>query len=124
MNRDDKPDYGRLNSLLGRMLEFNRARNWSQFHNPKDLAISLSLEASEVLEHFQWKSDEEMKSHLAVHGDKVGDELADVLYWVLLMSDYFGIDLPTALDRKMGENEAKYPLVKSKNSHAKYDELA
>jgi NTP pyrophosphatase (non-canonical NTP hydrolase) len=123
MSTKVSPDYARLNELLQRILAFNHARNWSQFHNPKDLAISLSLEASEVLEHFQWKSPEEIKRHLAENGDKVADELADVLYWTLLMSNYFEIDLPAALDRKMGENEAKYPVEKAKNSHAKYNEL-
>ena len=116
-------DYSKLNELLQRIKQFNVDRNWSQFHNPKDLAISLSLEAGEVMEHFQWKSPEEMKRHLAENGGKVADELADVLYWVLLMSDYFDIDLPAALDRKMSQNEAKYPVEKAKNSHAKYNEL-
>ena len=116
-------DYSELNGLLQRIVAFNKARNWSQFHNPKDLAISLSLEASEVLEHFQWKSPEEINRHLAENGDKVAGEMADVLYWTLLMSEYFEIDLPAALDRKMSENEAKYPVEKAKDSHAKYDEL-
>jgi NTP pyrophosphatase (non-canonical NTP hydrolase) len=116
-------DYSKLNDLLQRILAFNKARNWSQFHNPKDLAISLSLEASEVLEHFQWKSPEEIERHLAEKGDKVAGELADVLYWTLLISNYFEIDLPTALDRKMSENEAKYPVEKAKDSHVKYNEL-
>jgi dCTP diphosphatase len=115
-------DYSRLNDLLVRIRNFNEQRDWSQFHNPKDLSISLSLEAAEVLEHFQWKSAEEMKAHLEKNGDAVADELADVLYWVLLMSDYFKIDLPGALDRKMSENEAKYPVAKAKGSHAKYTE--
>jgi dCTP diphosphatase len=123
MSTKPSSDYAKLNDLLRRIRVFSHARNWSQFHNPKDLAISLSLEASEVLEHFQWKSTEEMQRHLAENGGKVADELADVLYWVLLMSDYFGIDLPAALDRKMTENEAKYPVEKTKNSHAKYNEL-
>jgi dCTP diphosphatase len=117
------PDYSKLDPLLTRIKEFNRARDWAQFHNPKDLAISLSLEASEVLEHFQWKSPDEMQKHLDENGMKVADELADVLYWVLLMSDYFDIDLVEALDRKMTENEAKYPTDKAKGSHKKYTEL-
>lgn len=115
-------DYSKLGSLLDRIKTFNEARDWSQFHNPKDLAISLSLEASEVLEHFQWKSPDEMQKHLAENGTKVGDELADVLYWVLLMGDYFQIDIVEALDRKMSENEAKYPADKAKGSHSKYTE--
>jgi len=68
---------------------FRDARDWKQFHNPKDMAISLSLEASEVLEHFQWKSNDQMEEHLIVKKDEVADELADVLYWVLLMGHDF-----------------------------------
>ena len=116
-------DYSKLGLLLERIKAFNKARDWSQFHNPKDLAISLSLEASEVLEHFQWKSPEETQKHLAENGEKVGDELADVLYWTLLMSDYFKIDLVEALGRKMTKNEAKYPISKAKGNHQKYTEL-
>ena len=63
-----------------------------------------------------------MKEHLAKNGAEVGDELADVLYWVLLMSDHFKIDIVEALDRKMTQNEAKYPADKAKGSHAKYTE--
>lgn len=113
-------DYAQLNDLLVRIRRFNQDRDWSQFHNPKDLAISLTLEASEVLEHFQWKSPEEMQAHLAANGADVADELADTLYWVLLMADYFGIDLPAAMDRKMTANEAKYPVEKARGTHAKY----
>ncbi len=116
-------NYSQLGPLLDRIKAFNVARDWAQFHNPKDLAISLSLEASEVLEHFQWKSPKEMQSHLEKNGAEVADELADVLYWVLLMSDYFKIDIVEALDRKMSENEAKYPADKARGSHAKYNEL-
>lgn len=117
-------DYSKLGILLERIKAFNEARDWMQFHNPKDLAISLSLEASELLEHFQWKSPEEIKKHLAENGEKVGDELADVLYWTLLMSDYFEIDIVEALDRKMMENEAKYPADKARGNHKKYKELS
>ncbi len=117
-------DFAQLTPLLDRMLQFNKDRKWSQFHNPKDLAISLSLEASEVLEHFQWKSTEEMKQHLEMHGAQVAGELADVLYWVLLMCDYFKIDIVEALNCKMSENEAKYPIEKATGSHKKYTELA
>jgi dCTP diphosphatase len=123
MSTKPTPDYAKLNELMSRIRAFNEARDWAQFHNPKDLAISLSLEAAEVLEHFQWKSPEEMRRHLAENGAQVADELADVLYWVLLMSDYFGIDMPETLDRKMTQNEAKYPADKAKGSHAKYTEL-
>src|SRR5476651_2066666 len=116
-------DYAQLNPLLDRIKAFNKERDWSQFHNPKDLAISLSLEASEVLEHFQWKSPEEIEKHLQKNSAEVGAELADVLYWVILMSDYFSIDLVKALDEKMTLNAKRYPVDKARGSHAKYNEI-
>lgn len=75
-----------IKKLTDLILAFREERDWKQFHNPKDCAISLSLEASEVLEHFQWKTPEEIKSYIETHRDDIGEELADVFYWVLLMS--------------------------------------
>lgn len=104
-------------------MDFRDARNWKQFHNPKDLALSLTLEAAEVLEHFQWKSKEEIEEYLKTHKEHVGEELADVLYWVLLMSHDLEINILDALDRKMEQNEKKYPVEKAKGKHTKYTDL-
>ena len=109
-----------MDDKLARIVDFVKAREWEQFHNPKDTAISLSLEASEVLEHFQWKSPEEIKEYIASNKEEIGDELIDVLYWVLLMSYYLDIDLDAAFERKMAQNEKKYPADKAKGSHKKY----
>ncbi len=109
-----------MDEMLKRITEFVRARDWEQFHNPKDTAISLCLEASEVLEHFQWKSPEEIDKYIKEHKAEIGEELIDVLYWVLLMSHYLSIDLPKAFDEKMKQNEHKYPVQKAKGKHAKY----
>lgn len=109
-----------MDEMRDRIVAFVKARDWEQFHNPKDTAISLSLEASEVLEHFQWKSPEEITEYIAGHKAEIGDELIDVLYWVLLMSYYMKIDLPDAFERKMAQNEKKYPADKAKGSHRKY----
>lgn len=109
-----------MDEMRDRIVAFVKARDWEQFHNPKDTAISLSLEASEVLEHFQWKSPEEITEYIASHKAEIGDELIDVLYWVLLMSYYMKIDLPDAFERKMAQNEKKYPADKAKGSHRKY----
>lgn len=103
--------------------EFRQARDWKQFHNPKDCAISLSLEAAEVLEHFQWKSSEEVESYIKSDKSKISHELADVLYWVLLMATDLDIDIECAFYEKMTKNEAKYPVAKAKGSHKKYTEL-
>lgn len=112
-----------LDELQKSIAEFCDQRNWAQFHNPKDLAISLSLEASEVLEHFQWKNKEEIENYLVSHKDNLGEELADVLYWVLLMSKNLDINLEAAFLKKMEKNAAKYPIEKAKGRHTKYTEL-
>lgn len=102
---------------------FRDVRDWKQFHNPKDCAISLSLEASEVLEHFQWKSKEELDKYIEEHKGDISEELADVLYWVLLMSHDLGIDIAAAFENKMKKNQVKYPIDKSKGKHTKYTKL-
>lgn len=112
-----------LEDLQKKVVNFRDARDWKQFHNPKDTAISLLLEAAEVLEHFQWKSPEEIKKHLTDNKSEVADELADVLYWVLLMANDFGIDIAQEFNRKLASNEKKYPVEKAKGSHKKYTEL-
>ena len=112
-----------LSDLQKRVVAFRDARDWKQFHNPKDLAVSMLLEAAEFLEHFQWKSPDEIKTHLKKKRGDVSDELADVLYWVLLIANDMKIDLPKAFERKMAQNEKKYPIKKAKGRHTKYTEL-
>jgi dCTP diphosphatase len=113
-------DFDKLQEMI---VKFNDERDWHQFHNPKDLAISLVLESTEFLEHFQWKNDPEMAEHLKNKKEDVSEELADVLYWVLLIAYYLEIDLDKALKAKMVKNRAKYPVEKAKGKHTKYTEL-
>ncbi|MFA5993890.1 MAG: nucleotide pyrophosphohydrolase [Parcubacteria group bacterium] len=110
-------------SLTKRIVEFRNARDWKQFHNPKDMSLSLVLEATEVMEHFQWKNAEEMQKHIEENKEDVADELSDVLYWLLLMSHDLDIDLLKALDKKQAKNEEKYPVEKAKGRHTKYNKL-
>ncbi len=112
-----------INSLIKRILKFRDERDWKQFHNPKDVAISLVLEASEVMEHFQWKSEKEIAEYVSTNKSEIGEELADVLYWVLLMSHDLNIDVLEALDKKITKNESKYPIEKAKGKHTKYNKL-
>jgi NTP pyrophosphatase (non-canonical NTP hydrolase) len=112
-----------LDILTKKIIDFRNKRNWKQFHNPKDLAISLSLEAAEVLEHFQWKSKEEIEEYVINHKEHIGEELADVLYWVLLFSCDLKIDISKALEKKIKKNGRKYPVEKSKGNAKKYTEL-
>ena len=112
-----------INKFTKKILKFRNDRDWKQFHNPKDMALSLVLEAAEVMEHFQWKNTEEAKEHVAKGKKEIGEELADVFYWTLLMSNDFGIDLKKALNDKLVIAAKKYPVAKSKGKHAKYTEL-
>jgi NTP pyrophosphatase (non-canonical NTP hydrolase) len=116
-------DISKIEYLTKRILDFRDARDWKQFHNPKDSAISLVLEATEVMEHSQWKNTKEMEEHLKNDKEEVADELADTLYWLLLMGHDFDIDLLDALDKKLKKIEAKYPVEKAKGKHTKYNEL-
>ena len=113
----------KIEELTKNIIEFRDARDWKQFHNPKDLAISLSLEAAEVLEHFQWKSKEEIEKYIKTNKEEVGEELADVLYLILLMSHDLQIDAFDSLKKKMKKNESKYPVEKSKGRNTKYNKL-
>jgi len=112
-----------LKELTKRIVDFRDARDWKQFHNPKDLAISLVLEAGEVMEHFQWKNKEEMEKYVIEHKDEIGDELADTLYWILLMSHDLNIDVIKSFEKKMDKNESKYSVEKAKGKHTKYNKL-
>lgn len=112
-----------LEKLQDMIVKFNNERDWKQFHNPKDLAISLVLESTEFLEHFQWKNEQEIKVHLKNKKSDVSEELADVPYWVLLIAHDLDIQLDEALLKKMTKNRAKYPIEKARGKHTKYTEL-
>ncbi len=121
-----KPNYLHMKNIedfMKRIIAFRDARDWKQFHNPKDVALSLVLEAAEVMEHFQWKNTKEMKKYVVENRDEIGEELADVLYWILLLSHDLKIDILGALDKKICKNETKYPIEKAKGKHTKYTKL-
>ena len=105
---------------INQVLKFRDDRNWKQFHNPKDLALSITLEAAELLEVFQWSSsDTECEDKM----DKIKEELADVLCYCILMADRCGLDMDEIVQKKMVRNAEKYPVEKAKDSAKKYDEL-
>lgn len=112
-----------LDDLTRRIVAFRDARDWKQFHTAKNLAASIGIEAAELLELFQWSSDATIADDLARRKDDVERELADVLIYSLLLAHDGGIDLRAAIERKIAENEAKYPAHKARGSRAKYDEL-
>ena len=106
-----------IDFILEELRKFNQERDWDQFHNGKDLAIGLSVEASELLEAFLWKAPE------YVNRDKVREELADVLNYAFQMADKYNLDIKEIMLDKIRKNAAKYPVEKSKGSAKKYNEL-
>ena len=105
---------------MNRINQFRDDRDWRKFHNEKDLAISISLEASELLELFQWKNSEEVvESSLK----EIKEELADVLIYSLMMADNLNLDFDDIIKNKLDLNERKYPIEKSRGSNKKYNEL-
>lgn len=106
--------------LREQLIAFREERDWGQFHNPKDLAISLSLEASELLENFQWKSSEET---VAVKRQALADELADVLIYAFFLAESLDLNMEEIIRSKMKKNAAKYPVDKSFGTMTKYTEL-
>lgn len=111
------------NSVMAALLEFRQKRNWGQFHRPKELAVALTIEASELLEVFQWKTDDEVKRLLESNSrERVFDEIADVAIIVSYFCHDLGIDLDAVVQSKLQKNEAKYPLEKAYGNARKYDE--
>ncbi len=106
-----------IEEILNELRRFNEDRDWDQFHNGKDLAIGLSVEASELLEAFLWKAPEN------VNIDKVREELADVLNYAFQMADKYNLDIKEIMLEKIRKNAAKYPVEKAKGSAKKYNEL-
>ena len=121
MERDSQS----LEALTRRLIAFRDARNWRQFHSLKDLIVSLNLEAGELLELTQWKSEDAFEREAEGDGmrARVAEECADVLVYLLLIAERTGIDLPAAAAEKIAANEAKYPVDKAYGSAAKYTEL-
>ncbi|HEX4922676.1 MAG TPA: nucleotide pyrophosphohydrolase, partial [Bdellovibrionales bacterium] len=112
-----------LNELKEIVRKFCEERDWDQFHSPKELAIGVSTEGSELLELFRFKSDEEVMQIVEkTKREQVGEELADVLYFVVRFAQKFGFDLTAEFHKKMAKNSAKYPVSKAKGSNKKYSE--
>lgn len=106
-----------IQDLIQQIRAFRDARDWQQFHNSKDLAVALSIEASELLELFLWKGNED------ANPDKLKEELADVLMYAILLADKHGLDIKQIIEDKMQRNNEKYPVDKAKGTAKKYNEL-
>ena len=105
------------NLLIERIRLFNQERDWSQFHNPKDLALAIGIEAGELNELFLWKKADEADK------EKVKEELADIFTYALLLADKYGFDITEMVNSKIDKNALKYPVDKAKGNAKKYNEL-
>lgn len=112
-----------LIELRDELRDFARAREWDRYHTPKNLAMALIVEAAELVEHFQWLTPEQSHALPERKFDKVREEVADVLIYLVELADVLGIDLAAAAREKIAKNAAKYPVEKARGNAAKYDEL-
>lgn len=111
-----------LESVRKRLREFAAVRDWDQFHSPKNLSMALSVEASELVECFQWLTEEQSYSLSAEQLAAVTDEIADVQLYLIRLADKIGVDIGVAIEQKIKKNEAKYPAEKVKGCSKKYSE--
>jgi NTP pyrophosphatase (non-canonical NTP hydrolase) len=112
-----------LEELAERLRAFAEERDWEQFHSPKNLSMALAVEAAELLEHFQWLTEEESLALPPARRDAVAEELADVFIYLVRLADRLGIDLLAAAGEKMVKNAERYPAEKSRGHKRKYTEI-
>ena len=112
-----------LDGLRNAVRKFAAERDWDQFHSPKNLAMALSVESAELLEIFQWLTEEESRDLPPITKAAAADEIADVLIYLMRVADKLGIDLIAAAQRKMIANAQKYPADKARGNNKKYTEL-
>ncbi|MEO6098512.1 MAG: nucleotide pyrophosphohydrolase [Fibrobacteria bacterium] len=115
--KSESPAPSEIEGIVAAIKKFRDARDWAKFHDPKNLAINLSVEAGELLEVFLWKSAEE------IDPQRLKEELADVFYSAFLLADSFHFDVGSIVRAKLKQNAKKYPVRKAKGSKKKYDEL-
>ncbi len=106
-----------INEIIDALIKFRNERDWEQFHNPKDLALAINVEAGELLELFLWKNADD------ANPEKVKEELADIFAFAFLLADKYGFDVETIIKEKIKVNAEKYPIDKAKGTAKKYNEL-
>ncbi len=120
MSKTNTPSTDSIDQLRARVNQFVEARDWAQFHSPKNLAMAMIVEAGEVVEHFQWMTEAESRDLDAEQKEQVGQELSDTFVYLLRIAEVCGIDLIAAANQKIDLNAKKYPVEKAKGSNAKY----
>ena len=112
-----------MESLTREICAFRDARDWRQFHNPKELAVAITAEAGELLQHFVWQSAEQSEQRVNDRRSEIESEMADVAILLLELADNCGINLTEAIRAKLARNEERYPVAKARGSNKKYNEL-
>ena len=121
MHRDELE--GGVETIRKSIRKFRDDRDWMQFHDPKNLAVSVTIEAAELLEHFQWKDKKEVEKYVKDNREEIADEISDIAMYLVELADNLGIDLVQAMHKKLEKNAKKYPVEKAKGVATKYDKL-
>jgi dCTP diphosphatase len=111
-----------IDKLIKKLRDFAEERDWGQFHSPKNLSMALIVESAELLEQFQWLTEEQSSALDQKQLDRVEEEIADVFLYLLRLADVLGLDMISAAEKKLIKNAKKYPVEKVKGSSKKYDE--
>jgi dCTP diphosphatase len=112
-----------VEALTAEIRAFRDARDWLQFHNPKELAVAIAAEAGELLQHFVWQNPSQSERRVVDRRDEIASEIADVAILLFELADNSGIDLAAAMRAKLARNEERYPADRARGSNAKYNEL-
>src|ERR1035437_186955 len=112
-----------IEQLSTRIRAFVEARDWKQYHNPKDMAVAISAEAGELLQHFVWQQPEQIETRAQDRLDEIASEIADVGILLFEFADLLGLKLGDVMEAKIARNEVRYPVEKSRGNNLKYSEL-
>ena len=112
-----------IEELTAEIRAFRDARDWMQFHNPKELAVAITAEAGELLQHFVWQNPEQSERRVTERRAEIASEIADVAILLFELADNSGIDITASIRAKLARNEERYPVDKARSSNAKYNEL-
>lgn len=112
-----------IQELTTRICDFRDARDWAQFHSPKDLAVAIAAEAGELLQHFVWQTPQQSENRVQERREAIGAEMADIAILLFEMAQASGISLGDAMAEKLARNDARYPVAKARGSNLKYNEL-
>lgn len=121
--RTVRPMNDSIDDLTNRIRAFVEAREWQQYHNPKDMAVAIAAEAGELMQHFVWQQPEQVEQRILERREEIASEIADVGILLFEMADLLGLKLGDAMAAKIAHNEQRYPAEKSRGNNRKYNEL-